>query len=413
MGFRLMRHPTPRAGSKRASQTLLLLALLESAFAQATTTVFNVNGEVIANYDPDTRTFSETVLWDADLENFELSGLNGESVQLVSAVLDDAQLTNAAAPYADFFLASMQSVSLVAGEAQFADFSLANLKNANLNTADLSNTLFYRSTLESASFESANLRDADFRGADLRATNFYLADLNGARFGMAAKGNSQRYTPIASADFRAANLTNSSGLETTDGRAIYDANTTLGDTDPIALGWENRPRSTLNFSGQYIASVTYASALQNSNASLAEAAISAPNTETWPDPENAELLQELASYRIGGVANTETLSISVKLDPSINNEDVRLWQYKGTQWQELEVTVASDNSLSFLAIDGDASDNDAQSGRVRHAIAASISGPSLRSAPLPVPAMSNLQTVLLILLSLGFVAPFLRSRALR
>ena len=408
-----MRYPTSRGLSRRASQTFLLLAVLHGALAQATTTVVDVDGEVIAHYDPDTGTFSETVLWDADLENLELAGLNGESVQLVSAVLDDAQLTNAAAPYADFFMASMQRVSLVAGEAQFADFSLANLNNANLNTANLSNTLFYRSNLASASFKSANLRDADFRGADLSATNFYLADLTGAQFGPAARGNRQRYTPIASADFRAADLTGSIGLETTDGGAIYDANTTLGDTDPIALGWENRPRRTLNFSGQYIVSVAYDSALETSNASLAEAAISTPNTETWPNPENAELLEELASYRIGGVANAETLSVSVKLDPSISNEDVRLWQYRGTQWQELEVTVGSDNSLSFSASDGDASDNDAQSGRIRHAIAASISGSGSRSAPLPVPAISHLQTALLISLLLGFVAPRLRSRAAR
>ena len=395
-------------GSKHESAYCLLSRWLAAIFftAHAATLlaspIYDLSGRVIGSYDSDTASFSTNFLWEARLADADLSSLNGAGVELVSALLEPAKLTGAQISYADFFLADMRAADLSKSTAEFSDFSLADLDSARFNTANLSDALFYRADLTSSNFEAAKLNRADFRGANLSGANFYLADLSGVRFGLAARSNKERSSSVASTDFRASNLTDTQGLTTTSGAAFYDSNTVLAANDPVALGWVNMPRSTLQFGGQYIQTIAFSSAVATTNASLAEAIISTPNNSDWQGGSSSNLLQELASYKVGGVGENEPLSMVVTLDPSLQGKDVRLWHYSGAGWQELPAVMENGNQLAYSISDGGGIDNAPEQGVIKQSLAVSMT-----SAPaLPVPTFGNLHllTLSVLIMLLGWLS---------
>jgi uncharacterized protein YjbI with pentapeptide repeats len=177
-------------------------------------------------------------LWGLYAQNENLRSIAGDQGQLVSANLKQANLTGVSLRYADFFMAQMQNTKLMRSDSTGADFSFAQLGNADFSDAVADESVFYQSEVNGARFDRASLIGADFRAASAAGTNFARADLTNAKFGPRTPSGSQRARPsVESADFRGANLLGVTGMESTTGAAIYDANTILGSIEPLVLGW--------------------------------------------------------------------------------------------------------------------------------------------------------------------------------
>ena len=184
------------------------------------------------------RDFTGKFLWGLYAQNEDLHSITGNQAQLVSANLNQANLNAVSLRYADFFMAQMQNTKLIRSDSTGADFSFAQLGNADFSDSVADESVFYQAEVNGARFVRASLIGADFRAASVVGTDFALADLTNAKFGPRTPSGSQKARPsVESADFRGANLLGVTGMETTTGAAIYDANTILGSIEPLSLGW--------------------------------------------------------------------------------------------------------------------------------------------------------------------------------
>ena len=65
--------------------------------------IYDIAGQQIATYDDTTGTFSQSVLWNADLDGADLTAVTDARLEWVSATLRSADLTGASLNYADLF----------------------------------------------------------------------------------------------------------------------------------------------------------------------------------------------------------------------------------------------------------------------------------------------------------------------
>ena len=130
------------------------------------------------------KTLSEAVKKDINLEDANLGGAN-----LGGANLRDADLRGANLRDADLRGAYLQGANLRGAYLEDANLEGANLRNANLEVANLRN----------ANLEVADLEGTDLKVADLRDTNLGYADLRYANLG---------YANLRDANLRDANLRN-------------------------------------------------------------------------------------------------------------------------------------------------------------------------------------------------------------
>jgi uncharacterized protein YjbI with pentapeptide repeats len=368
--------------------------MASSVTHSAEVAVFDIYGQQIAVYDDTTGTFSESVLWDADLDNADLSALSGARLEWVTGTLNNASLTNASFNYADFFLADISNASLSESNGQFSDFSLATAGCTDFSRSDLANSIFYRANISCANFFSAILSDVDFRGADLTGADFSEATLTNAKFGVAGRGYADTSSSLTNTDFRASDLTDITGINDTTGAALYDANTVLGPADPNALGWTNAPRTTLLLNGKYINSVSLVSDQSSSDASLAGATLGSTYPATRLD--DTTLLEQSVGFRIAGVGNNETLTLELELTEAVPAGEVFLWSGSEGSWEKIGMATTAGNSITFVTADQGELDNSPTAGLVGKTLALSV----MASPSTPIPSLNSINTLLLAALIL-------------
>ena len=94
---------SPATGSLWHALVLLGAMLgLTGAFAgSGDLAIYDIAGQQIATYDDTTGTFSQSVLWNADLDGADLTAVTDARLEWVSATLKNADLTGASFNYAD------------------------------------------------------------------------------------------------------------------------------------------------------------------------------------------------------------------------------------------------------------------------------------------------------------------------
>ncbi len=129
--------------------------------------------------------FFNSCLPKCSLKKANLSGANMRGVDLGSAWLKEANMTNAVVKWAN--LLDLNAEGIIAWGADFdgvnaelADFSSGRFFDDSNN--EPINVNFRNANLKNTYFLGADLRYADFRGADLINTNFTSANLTGANF---------------------------------------------------------------------------------------------------------------------------------------------------------------------------------------------------------------------------------------
>ena len=373
---------------------------LTGAFAGSSElAIYDIDGQQIATYDDTTGTFSQSVLWNADLDGADLTAVTDARLEWVSATLRSADLTGASLNYADFFLADIGAASLAGSSASYADFSLAEANCTNFSKASLTSSIFYRATITCANFYAANLSNVDFRGANLTGADFSEAVLTNARFGEAAKGFTNPASLVKDTDFRASDLTGITGINNTVGAALYDANTTLGPADPGALGWVNTPRTTLNLNGTYIQSVSLTSGASTSQASLAGGSV---NDLSSTKLDASTLLNESVGFRMAGVDAAEELTLSLTLTAAVPDGEVFLWSSSGADWEPIASASITDGVARFTTTDGGDFDASPTAGLIKKTLALSVTAtPAAPALPVPVwpPAFAILLASSMILLA--------------
>ena len=371
---------------------------LTGAFAGSSElAIYDIDGQQIATYDDTTGTFSQSVLWNADLDGADLTAVTDARLEWVSATLKNADLTGASFNYADLFLADISAASLASSSASYADFSLAEANCTNFSKASLTSSIFYRATITCANFYAANLSNVDFRGANLSGADFSEAVLTNARFGQAAKGFIDPASSVRDTDFRASDLTGITGINNTVGAAIYDANTTLGPADPGALGWVNTPRTTLLLNGTYIQSVSLTSSASQSQASLAGGTV---NDLSATKLDASTLLNESVGFRMAGVGAAEELTLSLTLTAAVPDGEAFLWSSSGTDWEPIASASITDGIARFTTTDGGDFDASPTAGLIQKTLALSVTAtPTAPAVPVPVfpPAVAILLAGLMLL----------------
>jgi hypothetical protein len=174
--------------------------------------------------------------------------LDGEGKDLFQAQLEEENLTGANLEGANLAEANLRKAQLDDANMKDSDLRGADLTGANMVGTDLSSAQLQGANL-SESYIQANMRKADLRGADLRAAGLWgvhmnEADLRGANLqGATVKGDFMK-ADLRTADLRWASM---------DGVNLFDADldnaVLLGATSltceslTIARNWQNAIRS--------------------------------------------------------------------------------------------------------------------------------------------------------------------------
>ena len=136
---------TPPATGLLWHALVLLGAMLGLAGAFAGSgdvAIYDIDGQQIVTYDDTTGTFSQSVLWNVDLDGADLTAVIDARLEWVSAALRNADLTGASIDYADFYLADISEASLTGNSASYADFSLEEANCTNFSKASLTSSIF-------------------------------------------------------------------------------------------------------------------------------------------------------------------------------------------------------------------------------------------------------------------------------
>lgn len=123
-------------------------------------------------------------LWDANLKDRDLHGVNFTTTNLGEANLSHSNLSGA-------YFRSANLVEANLGETNLSKANLngANLRGAELGKADLSNALLFGADFSEANLGYTNLRDTDFSSATLDWALLNGADVTDATFGFTSMGN--------------------------------------------------------------------------------------------------------------------------------------------------------------------------------------------------------------------------------
>jgi uncharacterized protein YjbI with pentapeptide repeats len=127
-------------------------------------------------------------LYNAKLQESDLTQANLEAAQLGLANLQKCYLGGASLKIADLHLANLSESDMVTANLKQAFLRSANLEKANLHRANLQQADFYNANLKSSYLGHANLEQADFEKANLQqaflqdAYLYNARNLNSARF---------------------------------------------------------------------------------------------------------------------------------------------------------------------------------------------------------------------------------------
>ncbi len=110
-----------------------------------------------------------------DLRNCDLHGIILENANLISANLSQTNLSGAT-----FFNSNLNSVNLKNADMNRMSFMAVKLNNANLKDASLISADLFVVELNNANISNANMRDITANGAKFNNANLYDASLSGA-----------------------------------------------------------------------------------------------------------------------------------------------------------------------------------------------------------------------------------------
>jgi uncharacterized protein YjbI with pentapeptide repeats len=140
---------------------------------------------------------------DRQFIGIDLSGLNLFEADLRNIELQGSCLNHLYAPYSNFSLGNLRSVTLIQAELGDSSFYGTDLRQAVLREIGLG-----RADLRTADLQGANLQGANLQGADLRQANLTAANLEGANL----TGANLEGAILANANLSRCNLFRAVGL---------------------------------------------------------------------------------------------------------------------------------------------------------------------------------------------------------
>ena len=314
-------------GTWRLVVLAALLAYFPAARAAPVPLVDNA-GATVGSFEPSTGVVTPLRLWEVVAPGGAFSDMLGENTEWVSAVLSAAVFQRAQLNAADFFLASLVGADFSGATLLATDFSYSSAASASFMAVDARDAVFQHADLGGVDFSYANADRSDFRGASLEGADFTNTLLSGALFGP-APATPGRAQSLQDVDFRSADFgAGVTGIDTTTGSAIYDANTTLADIDPVALGWRKLPRRSVDLAGRYFSKLSFEPSDSASEGSFVGAF---PETVQLPAeggeallPDEA-FLAERVFYHIGSADPADALTMTALLAPQASSGRLRLW----------------------------------------------------------------------------------------
>ena len=196
----------------------------------------------------------------ADLQKFNLAGIDLVNANLSSTNLSAANLSNMNLSYANLSSANLEDANLANVNLYCANIVETNLSRANLAGANLEDANLTNANVSMANLSGVNLSDANLSGADISNAYLIEADLSNARF--SEKGFIRLDRPTAdlsSSNFSHANLsgTNFIGVQLEDAKlqdvySIEKANFLYAKMGDRVISPEDLPTDK----GKYIAAWT-------------------------------------------------------------------------------------------------------------------------------------------------------------
>lgn len=225
----------------------------------------------------------------ANLQGFDLQGLNFDTARMSSARIEGAKLREAQMQAADLSgaqmqgavlsFAEMQGANLLRAEMKGADLTGAKMQRANLSFAEMQGAGLSEAKMQRANLSFAKLKGADLHRAEMQGANLKEAKMQGANLSEAnmqradLSGSNMQRADLCEAEMQGANLLRAEMKGAFLSEAKIDQSTRVLKTTFSGAGVSDVDWSSANLSPAHVAAM------------FGDASVKLPfdNPEWWPD----------------------------------------------------------------------------------------------------------------------------------